>query len=334
MMNPEIPEDGVNRVTLQVEEGYSAGERLDVLVTTRLPKISRSRVKRLINEKAVLVNGIPAKSSAIVPPGSIVEVTFPHAPRPPAGPEDIPIDVMYEDEHILVVNKPAGMVVHPAAGHSDGTLVNALLGRYQNLPIPGGPSHRPGIVHRLDKDTSGVMVVARNENAMTKLGKTFHDHDIEREYIALAWGDFREDRGTIDAPVGRHLGDRKKYAVVKTGKRAVTHWKVLERFGFITMLALRLETGRTHQIRVHLSSIGRPVFSDDTYGGRMHGLSHLTAYQRTLGRELLGQLPRQALHARLLTFTHPGTGETVRFTSDLPEDMQNIVDRLRSAIPN
>ncbi len=334
MKNPEIPEDGVNRVTLQVEDGYSAGERLDVLITTRLPKISRNRVQRLISDDAVLLNGAPSKASVIVPPGSTIEVTFPHPPRPPAGPEDIPLDILYEDDDILVLNKAAGMVVHPAAGHSEGTLVNALLGRYQDLPVPSGPTHRPGIVHRLDKDTSGVMVVARNENAMTVLGKTFHDHDIEREYVALVWGDLRKDRGTVDAPLGRHLGDRKKYAVVENGKRAVTHWKVHERFGFVTLIALRLETGRTHQIRVHLAHIGHPVFGDNTYGGRMHGLARLTSYQRDLGRELLADLPRQALHAHLLAFTHPGTGETVRFTSDLPDDMQQIVDRLRSAIPN
>ncbi len=333
MKKPEIPEDGVNRVTIEVEDGYSAAERLDVLVTTRLPKISRSRVKRLISDQAVLLNGAPAKASAIVPPGSVVEVTFPHPPRPPAGPEDIPLDVLYEDEDILVVNKPAGMVVHPAAGHDSGTLVNALLGRYQNLPTSRGPTHRPGIVHRLDKDTTGVMVVARNENAMTILGKVFHDHDIEREYIALAWGDFLKDRGTINAPIARHIGDRKRFAVHESGKQAVTHWKVLERFGFVTMLALRLETGRTHQIRVHLEHKGHPVFGDNTYGGRMHGLARLTSRQRELGRNLLADLTRQALHARLLSFIHPGTSERVCFSSELPSDMQHVVDQLRGSIP-
>ncbi len=333
MKKPEIPEDGVNRVTLKVEDGYSAAERLDVLVTNRLPKITRNRVQKLISEKAVLLNGSPAKASTIVPGGATIEVTFPHPPRPPAGPEDIPLDVLHEDNHILVINKPAGMVVHPAAGHSDGTLVNALLGRYADLPNPGGPTHRPGIVHRLDKDTSGVMVIARNDHAMTVLGRKFHDHDIEREYVALAWGDIREDRGTIDASLGRHLGNRKKFAVLESGgRRAVTHWKVLERFGFITLVALRLETGRTHQIRVHLAHRGHPVFGDSTYGGRMHGLARLTSYQRDLGRKLLDQLPRQALHARLLGFTHPDTGENVRYETDLPDDMANVVQQLRASI--
>lgn len=334
MKKPEIPEDGVNRVTIQVEEGYSAAERLDVLITNRLPKISRNRVQRLIAEGAVLLDGRPSKASAIVPGGATVEVTFPHPPRPPAGPENIPLNVLFEDDHVLVIDKPAGMVVHPAAGHSEGTLVNALLGRYQELPNPGGPTHRPGIVHRLDKDTSGVMVIARTENAMTTLGRAFHDHTIEREYAALVWGNIDEDRGTVNAPLARHPGNRKKYAVQESGKHAVTHWKVRERFGFVTLIALRLETGRTHQIRVHLSHIGHPVFGDTTYGGRMHGLARLTAHERNLGRELLADLPRQALHARLLGFDHPETGEHLRFSTDLPEDMAQVVERLRSSIPD
>ncbi|MBS1261206.1 MAG: Ribosomal large subunit pseudouridine synthase D [Calditrichaeota bacterium] len=329
-MKPASPEHVVNRVTLHVEGGYSAGERLDVWLTNRLPKISRSRVQRLIADGMVTVNGRPAKASSAPPQGAEIEVTFPHPPRPPAEPEDIPLDVLYEDEHILVVNKPAGMVVHPAPGHSGGTLVNALLGRYRDLPAAGGATGRPGIVHRLDKDTSGVLVVARNEEAMTQLGRAFHDHEIEREYVALVWGNLARGRGTIVAPVGRHPGNRKKYAVLETGRNAVTHWKALERFDFLTLVALRLETGRTHQIRVHLAHAGHPVFGDSTYGGRMHGLARLTSSQRTLGRELLSLLPRQALHARLLGITHPATGEFVRFASELPEDIARVLARLRA----
>ncbi|MCB2197779.1 RluA family pseudouridine synthase [bacterium] len=328
MKRPEIPADGVNRVTLEVEEGYSAQQRLDQLVVSRLPKISRNRVQKLIADGSITVNGNPSKASAIVPGGSIIEVVFPHPPRPPAAPEDIPLEIVFEDEHLLVIDKPAGMVVHPAAGHSSGTLVNALLGRYQNLPNPGGPTMRPGIVHRLDKDTSGLIVIAKSDEVMTTLGRRFHDHDIEREYAAVVWGD-PPDKGTINAPLLRHPGNRKKYAVVEGGKRAITHWKVRERYGFASLVALRLETGRTHQIRVHMAHKGWSVFGDSTYGGRMHGLARMTSFQRTIAREALDLMPRQALHARLLGFEHPVSKEMVRFEGDLPEDMATLVEYLR-----
>ncbi len=313
-----------NRVTLQVEEGYSAGERLDVLITRRLPKISRSRVRKLIDEGRVLLNGRPAKASTQISGGEVVEVTFPHPPRPPAAPEEIPLDVLHEDEDLLVIVKPAGMVVHPAAGHHGGTLVNALLGRYESLPVPGGPTIRPGIVHRLDKETSGVMVVAKSEQAMTALGRRFHDHDIDREYTAILWGD-PPDRGTVEAPLARHPGNRKKFAVIEGGRPAVTHWKVDRRFGFAALVRLRLETGRTHQIRVHMAHKGWPVFGDSTYGGRMHGLARMRAHERDLARKALAIMPRQALHAHLLGFEHPGTAERVRFTAPLPEDMKKTL---------
>lgn len=329
MKRPEMPEDGVNRVTLEIEENYTSCERLDVLVTRRLPKISRSRVKKLIDEGRITINGATAKASTIVPGGVFVDVVFPHPPRPPATAEDIPLDVIFEDDAILIINKPAGMVVHPAAGHHSGTLVNALLGRYENLPNPGGPTMRPGIVHRLDKDTSGVMVVAKSEYAMTQLGRLFHDHDLDREYQAIVWGD-PDEKGTIDAPLARHPGDRKRYAIVEDGKRAITNWRVLERFGFASLVALRLETGRTHQIRVHMASRGWPVFADATYGGKMHGLARLTSHQRAMGRQALNMMPRQALHAKTLGFRHPITDEIVRFDSNLPNDMQKVLDFLRS----
>lgn len=328
MKRPKIPADGVNRVTLEVEEGYSAQQRLDQLVVSRLPKISRNRVQKLIADGSITVNGKPSKSSAIVPGGSVIEVVFPHPPRPPAAPEEIPLKIVFEDDHILVIDKPAGMVVHPAAGHSSGTLVNALLGRYQNLPNPGGPTMRPGIVHRLDKDTSGLIVIAKSDEVMTKLGRRFHDHDIEREYMAVVWGD-PPDKGTVNAPLARHPGNRKKYAVVEGGKRAITHWKVRERYGFAALVALRLETGRTHQIRVHMAHKGWSVFGDATYGGRMHGLARMTSFQRTIARQALDLMPRQALHARLLGFEHPVSLEMVRYEGDLPEDMARLVEYLR-----
>lgn len=324
----EYPADGVNRVEIEVEDAYSAGERLDVLVTNRLPKISRSRVRKLIDEGRVTIDGKNVKASSIVTGGSVIEVVFPHPPRPAAAPEDIPLDVLHEDDHLIVVNKPAGMVVHPAAGHHSGTLVNALLGRYSGLPKQSsGPSHRPGIVHRLDKETSGILVVARDEDTMTALGRLFHEHDIEREYEALVWGDLPES-GTIDAPIGRSPGNRKKFAVVDNGKHAVTHWKVIERFGFLTRVNITLETGRTHQIRVHMSSKGWPVLGDSTYGGKMHGLARLKAGERELGRQILTIMQRQALHAKVLGFIHPDSGEHVHFEAPLPNDFQGVLNIL------
>ncbi|MBD3167623.1 RluA family pseudouridine synthase [bacterium] len=360
MKHPDIPADGVNRITLEVEEGYGAAERLDVLITNRLPKISRSRVKRLIEEHRVQVDGRTAKPSLPVAGGMTIVVEFPHPPRPPAVPEPIPLDVVYEDEHLLVVNKPAGMVVHPAAGHHSGTLVNALLHRFANLPLPevyepedddeddvsdeetpeeadavppvdssGLPrTHRPGIVHRLDKDTSGLLVVARTETMMTALGRLFHEHDIEREYHALVWGS-PPDSGTIDAPISRHPGDRKRFAVVEGGREAVTRFLVAERFEFACLLSLRLETGRTHQIRVHTAHKGWPVFGDGIYGGTLHGLSQMTSFQRDLARRALKEMPRQALHARTLGFVHPETGERMHFEAPYPNDFRRTIELLR-----
>ncbi len=317
-----------NRLELEIEDGYAAGERLDVLIAHRLPKISRSRVKKLIDEGRILLNKGKPKASTIVQGGAFIEITFPHPPRPPATAEEIPLDVRYEDDHLLFVNKPAGMVVHPAAGHHSGTLVNALLHRFDNLPQTA--SHRPGIVHRLDKDTSGIMVVAKSEYIMTSLGRLFHEHDIDREYDSLVWGDLPET-GTIDAPLARHPGNRKKFAVVKGGRRAVSHWRVRERFGFATLITVTLETGRTHQIRVHFSSQGWPVFSDATYGGRMHALSRLTSSQRDAARMAMKQLDRQALHARLLGFIHPVTKQQIQVEAPLPEDFNQALELIREA---
>ncbi|MDP8207307.1 MAG: RluA family pseudouridine synthase [Candidatus Electryonea clarkiae] len=329
MMNPEIPEDSVNRVVLEIEENYSAGERLDILVTNRLPKISRNRVQKLINEGNITLDGKKAKASAIVQGSSEVVVIFPHPPRPAAAPEDIPLDIIYEDDYLLIVNKPPGMVVHPAAGHHSGTLVNALLGHYKSLPTQGGnPTHRPGIVHRLDKDTSGLIVVARTENVMTALGRLFHEHDIEREYNALVWGN-PPDSGTIDAPISRSPRNRKKFAVVEGGRHAVTHWKVVERYGFLTHIAVTLETGRTHQIRVHFSDRGWPIFGDSTYGGKMHGLARLSSSELDKGRNALKLMPRQALHAGQLGFIHPNTRNQIHFEAPLPPDFQSIINLLK-----
>ncbi len=323
-----MPPDRNNRVTLEIEQNYSAQERLDVLVTNRLPKISRNRVQKLIGEGLVTLNGKKVKASTPVPGGATIEVIFPHPPRPPAESEDIPLEIVFEDEHLLVIDKPAGMVVHPAAGHHGGTLVNALLGRYDNLPVPGGPSHRPGIVHRLDKDTSGLIVVARNEQMMTDLGRLFHEHDIEREYSALVWGS-PPDEGTIDAPISRHPGNRQKFAIVEGGRRAVTHWRIIERFESVSHVALVLETGRTHQIRVHMSSRGWPVFCDATYGGKMHRLDRMHSHEQEAARAALKRIGRQALHAGILGFIHPATGEHLLFKAPIPRDMLDVIEMLR-----
>lgn len=327
----ETKSEQENKVTLVVSDSYSIGDRIDLYLTRQLPKISRSKIQKLIRDGKVLVNGAACKSSLIVQGGEELEITFPSPPRSPATAEDIPIDLLYEDEHLLIVNKPAGMVVHPAAGHREGTLVNALLWHYTNLPERDGEFPRPGIVHRLDKDTSGILVVAKSEYVLMKLSALFHEHQVVREYQAIVWG-APPGKGTIDASIARHPSDRKKFAVRPEGKRAVTHWQVLEDFGFLSYLKVTLETGRTHQIRVHLSNEGWPVFADPVYGGMLHSLDKLTASQRNLVRDLLKTMPRQALHAGVLGFIHPVTNEEMLFKAPLPDDFQLLLDRVRAVM--
>jgi 23S rRNA pseudouridine1911/1915/1917 synthase len=295
-----------------------AGKRLDAALAERVPSLSRSRARRLVEAGHVQVAGAPGRPAQRLREGECVEGSVPEPEPADLLPEPIPLDVVHEDEHLIVLDKPAGLVVHPAAGHRGGTLVHALLHHCRGLSGVGGVQ-RPGIVHRLDKDTSGLLVVAKSDVAHRGLAAQFHAHTIEREYAALVRGSPRAERGSITAPIGRGRADPRRFTVRRPRKprSAATHWKVAERFPGYTLLHVRLETGRTHQIRVHLASAGLPVAGDPLYGGG-----------RGAAREL--GLGRQALHARLLGFVHPVTGARLAFESDLPPDFAAALARLRA----
>ncbi|WP_298271179.1 RluA family pseudouridine synthase [Geobacter sp.] len=302
-------------------------ERLDQFVARSVAGLTRSAARRLIEEGRVAVAGEVAKASLKLKGGERVTVEVPPpVAATPAG-EEIPLDILYEDGDVVVVNKPAGMVVHPAAGNPSGTLVNALIAHCTDLSGVGGEL-RPGIVHRIDKDTSGVLVVAKNDRAHEGLSRQFRDHTVKRVYLALAFGTFRQDKGRIEGAIGRHPVDRKRMSgKARRGKHAVTHWKVLGRYPGMTLVQLRLETGRTHQIRVHLAEAGHPLVGDEVYGagGRANDLRDPRL------RALVRQLGRQALHAKTLGFLHPASGEYLEFDTAPPEDMMRIINYLEGA---
>ncbi|MFN3822187.1 MAG: RluA family pseudouridine synthase [bacterium] len=299
-----------------------------------------------IEEGRVTVNNHKVKPSYKVKGGEVVKLIYLARPPLELTPEPIPLNILYEDEWLIVVDKPAGMVVHPAKGNRSGTLVNALLAHYQihssykagetpisNLHTPfslQGDPDRPGIVHRLDKETSGVLVVCKREPAMSRLSEQFRNRNVERRYLALTWWHFPSRKGVIDAPIGRDPRDRKKYTVTQDGKPAKTHWVRLETFDFLSLLSLRLETGRTHQIRVHLSHISHPVFGDPDYGGRNRQMGKLSTLQRSQAAQLLEMTSRQLLHAQTLGFHHPITGRQLQFESPLPPDFQSVLNYLRN----
>jgi len=304
--------------------------RLDQFITRSVENASRTKVKSLIEAGGVTVNGrVVEKAGRLVLPGDTVVCTVPKPPPPEVRPEKIPLDILYEDDDILIVNKPAGMVTHPAYGNYTGTLVNALLYHTEQLSSKRG-EERPGILHRLDKDTSGLLAVAKNDRAHQLIARQFADHSIEREYQAIVWGSMKQSQGTVEAPLARHTSDRKKMAVVEGGKHAVTHYEVLEDLTYFSLLRLQLQTGRTHQIRVHLTSIRHPLFGDPTYGGRRIHYGNVTGRYKAFINEMLAAMPRQALHARTLGFIHPATGEKVRFSSELPDDMQDLLRNIRA----
>ena len=289
-------------------------KRLDVWLTATLIEFSRSYVEKLIVDEKVIVNGRKVKSGYRLKAGDEIRVNVPEPKLLEVKAEEIDLDIIHEDDDIIVINKPRGMVVHPAAGNYTGTLVNALLSHCSGALSDINGVIRPGIVHRIDKDTSGVLVVAKNNRAHTLLSEMLKEHEVNRIYIAVAEGIITEERGTVDAPIGRHPVDRKKMAVnIRNGRKAVTHFKVLERFEKTTLLELRLETGRTHQIRVHMSYIGHPLVGDCVYGRKKQ----------------VYELEGQALHANTLDFIHPGTGEYVQYTAKPPEEFTTLVDSLR-----
>jgi 23S rRNA pseudouridine1911/1915/1917 synthase len=309
--------------------------RLDKFLFDRLANTSRNRIQVAAKAGNVLVNGSAAKPSQKVKPGDEISIVLPYPQREvEILPEDIPLEVLYEDEHLLVINKQAGLVVHPGHGNWTGTLVNALLFHFGKLPsAPGAEIPRPGLVHRLDKDTSGVMVVGKTEEALTHLARQFFDRTSDRRYNALVWGDFAEDEGVIEGHIGRSVKDRTVqfvYPEGDQGKPAVTRWKVLERFRYTTLVECKLETGRTHQIRVHMQWKGHPLFNDAAYGGdRVLKGTTFTKYRQFV-ENCFRQLPRQALHARTLDIDHPVTGKRMHFESPLPADMNAVLEKWRT----
>jgi len=309
--------------------------RLDKFLFDRLANTSRNRIQVAAKAGNVLVNEKPAKPSQKVKPGDEISIVLPYPQRDvEILPENIPLEVLYEDDHILVINKQAGLVVHPGHGNWTGTLVNALLFHFGKLPsTPGAEIPRPGLVHRLDKDTSGVMVVGKTEEALTHLARQFFDRTSDRRYNALVWGDFTEDEGAIEGHIGRSVKDRTVQSVFPEGdqgKAALTRWKVIERFRYITLVECKLETGRTHQIRVHMQWTGHPLFNDAAYGGdRVLKGTTFTKYRQFV-ENCFKVLPRQALHARTLDIDHPITGKRMHFESPLPADMQSVLEKWRN----
>ena len=305
--------------------------RIDKFLMDRLPNVTRNKLQVGIKEGFVKVNGLPIKPNYKVHPGDAIQIFLPDPPRDEEViPEDIPLNIVYEDEHLLVVNKPAGMVVHPAYQNWSGTLVNALSYHFQNLPEMSGNEGRPGLVHRIDKDTSGLLVIAKTEPAMNGLARQFFDHSIERTYYALVWGTPEKAKDTIHVNLGRSLKDRRVTVAFPEGdfgKEAITHYEVLEDLRYVSLLKCNLETGRTHQIRAHLKWIGHPLFNDSTYGGDQILKGTVFTKYKQFVQNCFKALPRQALHAKTLGFEHPVKKERMQFDSDLPEDFVTVLDR-------
>ncbi len=305
--------------------------RIDKFLVDRLPNVTRTKIQKGIDEGFVTVNNKPVKSNYKVHPHDVIAISLPEPPRDTdVVPENIPLNLVFEDEHLLVINKPAGMVVHPAYQNWNGTLVNALAYHFQNLPQLPGNEGKPGLVHRIDKDTSGLLVIAKSEPVMTSLAKQFFDHTIERTYWALVWGEPNPPSGTVAVNVGRSPKDRRVVAAFPegdTGKHAITHYRTLKALRYVSLIECRLETGRTHQIRAHMKHIGHPLFNDATYGGdRLMKGTVFTKYKQFV-ENCFKLMPRQALHAKTLGFVHPVTGKKMTFDTDLPEDFKSVLEK-------
>lgn len=306
--------------------------RIDKFLIDRLPNTSRNKIQVAAKNGNILVNKKAVKPNYKVKPGDDISLVLPYPVRNlELIPQDIPLDIVYEDDSLLVVNKEAGIVVHPGYGNYSGTMVNALIFHFDNLPsLPSDYFGRPGLVHRLDKNTTGLMVVAKTENALNHLANQFFERTTFRRYHAIVWGDLQDDEGTITGHVGRSIKNRKVMDVFPEGdqgKHAVTHYKVLQRFGYVTLIECRLETGRTHQIRVHFKSIGHPLFSDNEYGGDKILKGTIFSKYKSFIENCFSILPRQALHAKSLGFTHPVTGEWHQYDSEVPDDMVQVLDK-------
>lgn len=331
-------QDLYEHLRVVVDKGQSL-VRIDKFLMHRVENASRNRIQNAIDAGSVLVNDKQIKSSYKVKPLDIISVVLPHPPRDTeVYPENIPLNIIYEDDDVIMVNKPAGMVVHPGYNNYSGTLVNALVYHLnenaKNLPQLPGNEGRPGLVHRIDKDTSGLLLISKNERSLTYLAKQFYDHTIKRRYVALVWGDL-EGEGTVTGYIGRSLKDRRVMSIYEDenqGKWSVTHYKVLERFNYVTLIECRLETGRTHQIRAHMKHIGHPLFNDSTYGGdKILKGTTFNKYKQFV-ENCFELLPRQALHAQSLGFTHPSTKKEVYFETELPDDFKAAVEKWRNYV--
>lgn len=315
-----------------VDKGQSL-LRIDKFLMDRLPNASRNKIQEGIDNEYVLVNGTPTKANYKVRPQDVITVELPTPPRDTdVVPENIPLNIVYEDDHILVVNKEAGMVVHPAHNNWSGTLVNALAYHFQNLPTMPNNEGRPGLVHRIDKDTSGLLVIAKTEAAMSHLAKQFFHHTISRTYYALVWGEPVEDKGTIREYLGRSAKDRRVVTVYKEGeapfaKLGITHYEVLKRLRYVSLVKCNLETGRTHQIRAHFKHIGHTLFNDETYGGNAVIKGTVFTKYKAFVENCFKIIPRQALHAKSLGFVHPITNENMYFETELPADLVEVIDK-------
>ena len=317
---------------ITVEKGKTP-LRIDKYLMSRIENSSRNRLQNACDADCILVNGKPVRSSYKVKPADEIVIVLPEPVREfEVIPQNIPIDIIFEDEDIIIVNKPPGLVVHPAYGHYSGTLVNALAYHFQNLPQNPTMMHRPGLVHRIDKNTSGLLVIAKTELAMNALAKEFFDRTIHRNYLALVWGDFKTESGTVTGNIGRNLKDRKVMDVFpdgEYGKHAVTHYEVVERFGYVTLIKCKLETGRTHQIRVHMKHIGHPIFNDNEYGGdKILKGTTFTKYKQFV-ENCFEMIPRQALHAATIGFIHPRSRKEIFFESKLAPDFEAVLAKWR-----
>ena len=333
---PESEDEGqelFEHFRFEADKGQSL-IRIDKYLTARIEGTSRSRIQAAVDASYVLANNKPVKGSYLVKPLDLISVVMPFRRRGlEILPENIPLNICYEDESLLVVNKPAGLVVHPGHGNYSGTLINALAWHFGLRSRLESSDERMGVlVHRIDKNTSGLLVVAKTEEAQFRLSKQFFDHSIQRQYLALVWGNVAQDEGSIDAHIGRNPNDRlcfKAYPDGSQGRNALTHYRVVERFGYVTLVACRLETGRTHQIRVHMDYLGHPLFNDERYGGDRIRNGTLYAKYKGFIDNCFALLPRQALHAHTLGFVHPQTKEELLFSAPLPDDFAQMLDKWR-----
>ena len=333
-INEQDEQDLYEHLRVVVDKGQSL-LRIDKFLMHRVENASRNRIQNAIDLGNVLVNDKPIKPSYKVKPLDVISVVLPHPPRDTeVYPENIALNIVYEDDDVLIVNKPAGMVVHPGYNNYTGTLVNGLVYHFQQLPTLPGNDGRPGLVHRIDKDTSGLLLISKNERAMTWLARQFFEHTITRKYLALVWGDLEQD-GTVTGYIGRSVSDRRVMSIYddpEKGKWSVTHYRVLERMNYVTLIECQLETGRTHQIRAHMKHIGHPLFSDATYGGDKILKGTVFSKYKQFVENCFEIMPRQALHAQTLGFIHPTQKKYIHFESPLPQDFETVLEKWRKYI--